>query len=105
MLKARKIEIITTPLNKEHPDDNIIWTMKGYEFENGVILIPCDTTNDFYYSSRSEVEVNATDYIVDILETDDYDTWTIEQLTESINRSKAEFGEESIPENVYDLLK
>lgn len=85
MVNARIIEITNS-------DEDTEYTFKAYEFTNGVILIPGESTSDWFFDSREDYQPNGTDSIVRINETDDSKQFSVEELTEIIRQSESEFG-------------
>jgi hypothetical protein len=82
------------------------YSFSAYEFDNGAIMVPGETTADWFFSSRNEYEPNGLD-INEIIEDSQFNRtrdWSSEELIESIAKSVSEFGKEAIPANVFDLV-
>lgn len=68
---------------------------KIYEFPNGVILVPGETTNDWYFDSREEYKYNpgssSDDFDWYLEETEEIENWSVECLNYSILGYESEF--------------
>lgn len=73
-------------------DQDTEYTFKAYEFDNGVILIPGETSCDWFFDSREEYQPNGTDSLVGVTDTDDTKEFSIEELKEAIRGSESEFS-------------
>jgi hypothetical protein len=66
---------------------------KIYEFPNGVILVPGETTNDWYFDSREEYNPGGSsdDFDWYFEETEETEDWSVECLNHSILGYESEF--------------
>jgi hypothetical protein len=65
---------------------------KIYEFPNGVILVPGETTNDWYFDSREEYNPGgSSDFDWYFEETEETEDWSVECLNYSILGYESEF--------------
>ena len=63
---------------------------KIYEFPNGVILVPGETTNDWYFDSKEEYN-RSSDFSWHFEETEETEDWSVECLNDSILGYESEF--------------
>jgi hypothetical protein len=84
---------------------NTEFTFSAYEFGNGAILVPGKSTNDWYHASIDDIEAGGSAVVVGYEETGFTAMYTREWLKESIEGSENEFGEDSIPDNVRELIE
>jgi len=94
----------------------------AYLLPGGEVLVPAETCADTFWPSLGglrealkvilaargiEVPAEAmagTDEIVEIRETGGLSRWTMEEITEAVQQSAREFGEDAIPESLKFLL-
>lgn len=81
------------------------YTFEVYEFGNGLILVPGETTNDWFFESSSNIQANGTDEIVSVERTGRTSEWTPKELLQSIQGSIREFGVSSVPEIHAELWR
>jgi hypothetical protein len=62
-----------------------------WEFSNGAILVPGETTNDWFFDGRNEIEPNGTAIVAEIEETDETNEFDVEDLKTTIKSSESEF--------------
>lgn len=74
------------------------------EFENGLILVPGDTTNDWFFENRSLIQANGGDILVSIEDIGEEELSTA-SLLESIQGSIKEFGINSVPVKHLELWR
>ena len=94
-MNAQKLVVTANALNPELDEDAINtgeYTFPVWEFENGVILVPSETTNDYFFNSREEIEANGLDVVVSVEATGEYIEWSIEEIDEAIAGYQDEFG-------------
>ena len=65
LLTAKKLEVITEPLNVFPDEPDFQSRFYCYEFENGLILVEGETTNDWFFSDRNSIEACGTDIVID----------------------------------------
>ena len=80
------------------------YTFRGLQFSGGAVCVSYDNTNDGWFESAEQVDACGTDVITEITELDEFVEWTLEQVRESIEGSKGEFGVTSVPDNANALL-
>ena len=96
---AKKLEITAQELN--HPDQQ--YTFVAYEFENGLILVPGDSTPDWFFNNRDEIQPSGNAVVDSIAEAGVEVTFTTEELQESLEAYVKEYDVE--PEaNLLALL-
>ncbi len=94
---------ILTASENADPDMNPhTYTFDVYVFPSGEAMVPGDTT---WYSSLDEVQPNGTDTLTDSEETEDKQSFSLEEIKESVRSSKASYGKEAIPEGLRFFLK
>jgi hypothetical protein len=94
-MKAKVLEVTARELNVEEQQE--FYTFKAYEFQTGLIMIPSETTNDWFFARRKEIEPCGNAVTEKVEETGKFTEFTAEELKESIEGSASEFGEDSIP--------
>ena len=106
-MNAKKLIVTAKALNPEL-DGNIVdageYTFPVWEFENGAILVPCESTNDYFFNSRNEIEANGNDIINSVEETDEEIQWTTEEIKEAITASESEFGSSDDDAKIKELI-
>jgi hypothetical protein len=103
-MKAKILEVIAVNPNENPGDGDSSYAFKVYEFSNGLIQVPCDTTHDYFFDSKENIQCNGTDVVKERLETGEFIDISVEMLEESIKGSEEEFGVESVPQNAYELI-
>jgi len=73
-----------------------------YEFESGLVLVPGDGTDDWFFGCREDIQVVMITEVIGVEETSETLEWSLEALQESIKGSLAEFG--SVPKLALSLL-
>lgn len=97
---------ILTASENVDPDMNPhTYTFDVYVFPSGEALVPGNTNADAWYSSLDEVQPNGTDTLTDSEETEDKQSFSLEEIKESVRSSKASYGKEAIPEGLRFFLK
>lgn len=81
------------------------YTFDVYVFPGGEALVPGNTNADAWYSSLDEVQPNGTDILTDSEETEDKQSFSLEEIKESVRSSKASYGKEAIPESLRFFLR
>ena len=76
----------------------------AYLLPGGEVLVPAETCAASFWASQEEVLPIGTDEIVEIRETGGLSRWTMEEITEAVQQSAREFGEDAIPESLKFLL-
>lgn len=76
----------------------------AWEFENGLLLVPSDTTHDYFFESWNEFQGNGNDFLVDTEETEVTLDFSKKLLNSYVVESAREFGSDSIPwEKILEL--
>jgi hypothetical protein len=101
-MKAQKLIVTARELNYSETGEKDSYHFPVYEFENGLILVVGDTTNDWFFDSRDEIEPNGTAVTESVQETGEFSDWDKGDLIESIKASLNEFG--SLPDKALQLL-
>jgi hypothetical protein len=104
VLTAQVLTVTATPLNEEI-EENGEYTFTVHEFSNGLILVPGDTTNDWFFGSRDEIEPCGTDRVIAVEDSGKRKVWTAAELLGSIQGSIREFGVDSVPAKHLQLWK
>jgi hypothetical protein len=104
-LTARKLVVHAQPMNGGEEKPGHAYTFPVWEFPNGAVLVPSDTTNDWWFQDRHKVEACGCDVILRIEETETQDIYTSKDIGSSIKGSISEFGRDSIPESVINIFK
>ena len=81
------------------------YTFKAIEFWNGLILVQSDTTNDWFFGSRDEIDACGNAQVTGVVETGETEEWTSEEVLRSIQGSIREFGEDSVPTKHHELWR
>jgi hypothetical protein len=89
-MKAEILEVTACELNSYTSKE--FYTFEVYEFENKFIMVPSETTNDWFFASRAEIEPCGNAVVEKIVGTGKFIHFTEEELQESIEGSLAEFG-------------
>ena len=76
-----------------------------WEFENGLILVPSLSTNDYFFEDRESIEACGLAFVDSIEETEITDNWKSSYLLLTIQRSMREFGIDSVPQKHLELWK
>lgn len=106
MLKAKVLTVncrddSDTPIgeNSQH------YSFEVLEFENGLILVPGDTTNDWFFEDREKIQASGLAYVTSVKEKNEMVEISAKALRESIQGSIREFGEKSVPIKHLQLWK
>ena len=75
------------------------------EFENGLILVPGESTNDWFFDDRDSIDACGGDIVTSVEETGETEEWTSEQLLRAIQESVKEFGVDSVPQKHLELWR
>jgi hypothetical protein len=68
------------------------YTFNVYEFQNGLIMVKGESTNDWFFSSREEIEPNGMAEVLSVEETGETSIFPIDSLIKSMRGSIREFG-------------
>jgi hypothetical protein len=101
MLIAKILEVTACELNGESEP----YTFSVMEFENGLIIVPSDTTQDWFFKDRESIEANGNDVVTGVIDTGEVSEWTPESLAISVKGSISEFGEGSVPAKYAELCQ
>lgn len=95
--------------NPERYDDGTITKESNdyqvLEFENGLILVEGETTPDWFFPGREEIEGNGDDIFMGAEETGETVDWEAIELVKSFGDSIAYFGDESCKDLVKELAR
>lgn len=80
------------------------YTFEALELENGVILIPGESTNDWFFENRDSIEPSGTATTVSVEDSGETRIWTVKELKTSIEGSISEFGEDEATAKALELL-
>ena len=103
--KTLTAKILTVHTAKLNDDNAAAGEFKVYEFDNGLILVPSASTNDWFFEDSDSIEACGNDVVTEIEDTGTTVTWTARELLESIQSSMKEFGIDSVPSKHVDLWK
>ena len=73
-------------------DNGNTYQFPVWEFENGAVLVPSSTTNDWFFNAREDIEPNGTAVVIATFDTEETQEFTKAELKESIEGSEREFG-------------
>lgn len=106
ILQARMLKVYTKMLNAHLEEESSVDYFYAYEFKNGLIMVVGETTNNWFFEDRNSIEACGTEVVdgIEVIE-DVFITLSSEELLESALGSKAEFGEDSVPEKYKELIK
>lgn len=91
-VSSKALIAITTFYDVESGETKEHNRCKIYEFPNGVILVPGETTNDWYFDSKEEYNPGgSSDFDWHFEETDETEDWSVECLNDSILGYESEF--------------
>lgn len=97
LLKARKIVFTAIEQNGSQ------YTFDGVEYENGVVQIPAENTNDSFYVNSEAVEANGNAQVT-TYKRGEFVEVERDYLIEAIDGSAAEFGVDAVPAEALDLV-
>ena len=103
-MKATKLIVTAQETDSATLSTSSTYNFPVWEFENGLILVPSDSTNDWFFESRDEIEANGLAEIVEVEETETTSDWSVEDLNDAIEGSQSEFGEDSVPAIALELI-
>ena len=81
------------------------YSFKVYEFPNGAIMVPSDTSHDWFFCSRDEIEPCGTAITESVEDTGETITFSLETLNDAISGSIGEFGESEGTSKFQELLQ
>lgn len=81
------------------------YVFEALEFANGLILVEGESTNDWFFDSRSDIKPCGNAQVVDVQEVGRTEQWTSQELLKSVQGSIWEFGEASVPSKHFELWK
>ena len=99
---ARKLIFVFQPYDAETYWDGM-YTLTGWEFENGLIMLELNFTDNYFAENRTSV-LSGDDVLMKVKETDTFRDWWSDDLTEIIKDSAKLFGKNSIPTKTHELL-
>lgn len=73
------------------------YTFTGYQFPNGGVMIPEESTHDSFFDCLENVEANGNDTIESYENTGKTVEFTDDELREAVKGSAREFGHSAIP--------
>lgn len=82
---------------------DLSYTFQAYEFSNGLIMIPEEITNDWFFEDRDSIEACGKDLVTSVEETDSSIALSTKSLLESIQGSMRQFGKNSVPPKHAEL--
>ena len=98
-IKAKKLYVTAEELN--HPSQ---YTFDAFEFENGLILVPGDTTSDWFFEDRDSIEGGGSAAVIEIEEGEEV-LWSPGELLASVQGSIREWGVDSVPAKHAELWR
>lgn len=94
VFEAKVIEVSVQELSRG--DDSIFdYTFIAYEFPNGVVMVPGETTNDWFFEDRDSIEPNGNGVVTGVSESGRTVPFSAGELEHSIQCSISEFGEDA----------
>jgi len=103
-LSANVLNVVAEEFNYGE-GDNPQYDFKALEFENGLILVQSDVTNDWFFSNRNDIDACGNAQVIAVVDTGEVEVWNSDDLLKSIQGSISEFGEDSVPSNHFELWK
>lgn len=100
-LTTKVLEVTVYGLNAEYEEA----TFEVFEFENGLIAVLGETTNDWFFENRDCIEGCGNDIVKEVKETGRTETWTAKELLSSVQGSISEFGVDAVPAKHLELWK
>ena len=105
-MKATKLIVTAqeTSFDMEGAPISSLYDFTVFEFENGLILVPSDSTNDWFFENRDLIEANGCAEVLEVESTDTVIEWDLSDLAESIKGAQSEFGSDRVPSIALDLI-
>ena len=100
-MKAKKL-IVTAAEYSSGNIEETSYEFPVYEFQNGLILVVSQDTNDLFYEDRESIKANGYAQVTEIVETETVSGWDLFDLQRAIRASLAEFG--SVPAKALAML-
>lgn len=100
---AKKITVHTVELNPEG-DEHGKRTESAYLLPNGAVMVPGETCNDWFFGSIEEYEPCGSSIVKEVEVSEEVSRFDLKTLRQSVIGSAREFGEDSIPQSVIELV-
>jgi hypothetical protein len=94
--------IVTANFTTEDGGKNYSYPV--YVFKNGLVLVPSDTTHDWFFRSEDEIEGCGDDWFTGVEDTDRTVEFTKKELADSWGNSVREFQDKTCVKLVNHLL-
>lgn len=102
-MKAKILIVYAQELNPEEEFESR-YSFKVYEFSNGAIMVPSNTSHDWFFCSRDEIEPCGNAVTENVEDTEEVVTFSLETLKDAIFGSIGEFGESERTSKPQELL-
>ena len=100
-ITAKILRVICEETNVENPH---AYSFDVYEFQNGTILVPSESTSDWFFQNRASIEACGTDNVTEVVETARTKMFSKKQLRAIIAGSQSEYGPSAIPASARELI-
>jgi len=88
----------------DYADDTIKTSYPVHEFQNGLILVPYEGTNDGFFKNRMEIQGCGNDSLEFVQDKGEITDYSFDELVNACKGAIQEFGAECIPCQVFELL-
>ena len=109
VIKLKEIEVKTRNINVEYEGDGteVDGTSShcAYLLPNNAVLVVGQSTNDWFFDSMENYQCSGNDIVVDWECTGEIEEWTVSELRRSVIDSANEFGGDSVPSSVIELIR
>lgn len=104
LLKAKKLVAKFEPLNVDLGEEDSFF-YEVWEFENGLIWVEEEVTNDSFFPSRDAIECNVNACFIGVEETDEVQDIKAIDLTTIFGNSIGEFGIDAYQDGCIELIR
>lgn len=95
-ITAKQLVVTARELNVNEPGECDSYTFYCWELPNGMVWIQSETTNDWFFDSRDEIEPNGLASTESVEETGETKEFLLKDLESGIHGSIREYGEDSV---------
>lgn len=103
---GKKLIVDTIDCNPGFPpgEDEVQYSFPVWELDGGAILVPSESTHDYFFRSRDDIEPNGTGFVSSIEETGETTVFSQETLKEILDDCIQEFGEDESTELMLSIF-
>lgn len=99
VLTAKKLIIEVT-------ENDDIYTFPVFEFDNGLIMVACDSTHNLFFKDQDSIQASGIGIVSDIFEEDEVvEEWTTQELAKALTDSARQFGYDEAIQKGWELIK